>query len=62
MFYEWFFGKYYNRLGRIADALIFVSNAQRNLIVSMILHIKEKSYVTYNPILDIPYIKLKVGA
>jgi len=50
-------GKYYNRLGALADALIFVSRAQANLILSKVPHLKEKSYITYNPIPDLPLIR-----
>jgi len=50
-------GKYYNRLGTLADALIFVSRAQANLILSKVPHLKEKSYIIYNPIPDLPLIR-----
>jgi len=50
-------GKYYNRLGALADALIFVSKAQANLILSKVPHLKEKSYIIYNPIPELPFIK-----
>jgi len=50
-------GKYYNRLGALADALIFVSNAQRNLVLSKAPYVQKKSYVIYNPIPDLPLIK-----
>ncbi|MGB9826902.1 MAG: glycosyltransferase family 4 protein [Thermosphaera sp.] len=50
-------GKHYSRLGALADALIFVSHAQRNLVVSKSPHLRDKSYVIYNPIPDLPYIK-----
>ncbi len=52
-------GKNYNRLGMLADALIFVSNAQMNLVLQKAPHIKEKSYVIYNPIPDIPFVEAK---
>jgi glycosyltransferase involved in cell wall biosynthesis len=50
-------GKYYNRLGTLADALIFVSMAQANLVLSNAPHLKEKSHVIYNPIPQLPFIK-----
>jgi len=50
-------GKYYNRLGALADALIFVSRAQANLILSKAPHLKEKGYVIYNPIPELPLLK-----
>ncbi|MEM1724611.1 MAG: glycosyltransferase family 4 protein [Desulfurococcaceae archaeon] len=49
-------GKYYNRLVMLADAIIFVSRAQMNLVLSRIRHIK-KSYVVYNPIPNLPLVK-----
>jgi glycosyltransferase involved in cell wall biosynthesis len=52
-----FLGKYYNRLGSLADALIFVSRAQANLIFSKAPHLKVKSHVIYNPIPELPFIK-----
>ncbi|QOR94775.1 hypothetical protein IMZ38_02275 [Thermosphaera chiliense] len=51
------FGKYYNKLGIMADALIFVSRAQMNLIHSLIPYIKDKSYLIYNPIPNYSLIK-----
>ncbi|MEM3979837.1 MAG: glycosyltransferase family 4 protein [Ignisphaera sp.] len=50
-------GKYYNRICLMADALVFVSNAQRELVLSRIPYIARKSYVINNPIPDIPLIK-----
>jgi len=50
-------GKYYNRLGILADALIFVSHAQANLILSKAPYLKEKSHIIYNPIPELPFIK-----
>jgi len=50
-------GRYYNKWGTLADALIFVSNAQANLVLSKVPQIKEKSRVIYNPIPNIPYIE-----
>jgi len=50
-------GRYYNKWGMLADALIFVSNAQANLVLSKVPQIKEKSHVIYNPIPSIPYVK-----
>ena len=52
-----FIGQHYYQLGKFADAFIFVSNAQRNLILSKIPEIKEKSCVIFNPIPPIPLIK-----
>ncbi|MEM1510905.1 MAG: glycosyltransferase family 4 protein [Ignisphaera sp.] len=53
------FGKYYNRLGRIADALIFVSKAQMELFLSRVPSLRDKSYVIYNPIPDRPLVKAR---
>jgi len=50
-------GKHYNRLGVLADALIFVSNAQMNLVLSKVPNIRRKSYVIYNPIPNDPLIR-----
>jgi len=50
-------GRYYNRLGTLADALIFVSMAQANLVLSNAPYLKEKSHVIYNPIPQLPFIK-----
>jgi glycosyltransferase involved in cell wall biosynthesis len=50
-------GKLYNMLAAFADALIFVSKAQANLILSKAPHLKEKSHVIYNPIPELPFIK-----
>jgi glycosyltransferase involved in cell wall biosynthesis len=50
-------GKYYNMLAAFADALIFVSRAQANLVLSKAPRLKEKSYVIYNPIPELPFIK-----
>ena len=52
-----FLGKYYNMLATFADALIFVSKAQANLVLSKVPHLKEKSHVIYNPIPELPFIK-----
>lgn len=52
-----FLGKHYNRIATRADALIFVSNAQMNLIVQRVPHIRKKSYVIYNPIPNDPLIR-----
>lgn len=52
-----FIGKYYSKLAKIADALIFVSKAQRNLVLSKIPSLREKSYVVYNPLPDTPLAK-----
>lgn len=51
------FGKHYSKLARSADVLIFVSKAQMELILSEIPSLKEKSYMIYNPIPDLPYVK-----
>lgn len=50
-------GKHFNHIAMYADALIFVSNAQMNLVVPRIPHIKKKSYVIYNPIPNYPLIR-----
>ncbi len=50
-------GKFYNRVGALGDALIFVSNAQRDLVLSAIPRLREKSYMIYNPISDLQLIK-----
>lgn len=52
-----FLGRYYSRLGRMADVFIFVSKAQRNLVLSKIPNIRDRSYVIYNPLPDIPLIE-----
>lgn len=49
-------GKHYCRLGSLADAIIFVSNAQADLVLSKIPQLKEKSYQIYNPLPDRPLI------
>ncbi|MCR8501755.1 MAG: glycosyltransferase family 4 protein [Candidatus Korarchaeota archaeon] len=54
---EELFGKYYNKLGRMADALIFVSKAQRDLVLSKIPKLRDKSYVIHNPLPNIPLVK-----
>lgn len=43
-------GKFYNKLGKTADAIIFVSKAQRNLVLSQIPALQEKSNLIYNPL------------
>lgn len=50
-------GKHYNRLGRLVDAIIFVSRAQMDLALSTNPSLKRKSYVIYNPIPNLPLIK-----
>ncbi|MEM2704256.1 MAG: glycosyltransferase family 4 protein [Candidatus Bathyarchaeia archaeon] len=52
-----FFGRYYNRLAEVADASIFVSKAQMELVLSKIPSLRDKSHVVYNPLPDIPLIK-----
>jgi glycosyltransferase involved in cell wall biosynthesis len=52
-----FLGKHYNRIAMHADALIFVSNAQMNLVVQRVPHIRKKSYAIYNPIPNDPLIR-----
>ena len=47
-------GRYYRTLGYLADSFIFVSNAQRDLVLSKAPCIKEKSSMIYNPIPSIP--------
>lgn len=49
-------GKCYKILGTFADAIVFVSNAQRDLVLSEVPSIKEKSYVIYNPIPSDPLV------
>lgn len=51
------FGKHYSKLAMLADALIFVSKSQANLVLSIIPHIKERSYIIYNPIPDLPFVR-----
>lgn len=53
------FGRYYNKLGMLADAIIFVSEAQRDMVLSKIPVIKEKSYMLYNPIPNRPLVEAK---
>ena len=43
-------GRHYSGLGTLADALIFVSNEQLDLVVSRIPHVRKKSHLIYNPI------------
>jgi glycosyltransferase involved in cell wall biosynthesis len=50
-------GKHYSMLAAFADALIFVSKAQANLVLSKVPHLKEKSHVIHNPIPELPFIK-----
>jgi len=50
-------GKHYNRLSMLADALVFVSRAQMNLVFSKVPHLKEKSHMIYNPIPNLPFVK-----
>jgi len=38
-----FLGKYYNRLGMLADALVFVSKAQMNLVLSKVPYVRNKA-------------------
>ncbi|MEM1646306.1 MAG: glycosyltransferase family 4 protein [Ignisphaera sp.] len=52
-------GKRYNKLGSLADALIFVSKTQRELVLSRFPSLKNKSYVVYNPIPYLPLIEAK---
>ncbi|MEM3503088.1 MAG: glycosyltransferase family 4 protein, partial [Nitrososphaeria archaeon] len=52
-----FIGKHYNRLGKIADVLIFVSKTQMELTLSKNPSLRDKSHVIYNPIPNIPLIK-----
>ena len=54
-------GKFYTRLGTLADALIFVSNAQRNLVLSIAPNLRNKSYMIYNPIPNLPFINAERG-
>jgi glycosyltransferase involved in cell wall biosynthesis len=43
------FSKYYIAAGLLADAFVFVSNAQMNLVLSRLPQIKNKGRVIYNP-------------
>lgn len=52
-------GKYHSKLGMMADALIFVSKTQMELILSKVPNLKSKSYVIYNPIPICPLIKTR---
>ncbi|MEM2045601.1 MAG: glycosyltransferase family 4 protein [Candidatus Bathyarchaeia archaeon] len=52
-----FFGKYYSGLAKVADALIFVSKAQMELVLSKIPRLRGKSHVIYNPIPSLPLIR-----
>jgi len=51
-----FAGQFYNRMGLLGDILIFVSNAQRSLVISNVPSLKEKSCMIYNPIPNIPIV------
>lgn len=53
-------GNSYNRLGLSADAFIFVSKRQMELILQFLPFVKEKSHLIYNPIPEIPLIEKKL--
>jgi glycosyltransferase involved in cell wall biosynthesis len=42
-----------------ADALVFVSNAQRKLFLKHTPNLPHQSYVIYNPLPDIPYVPIE---
>jgi len=50
-------GDFCRRLSVLADAIIFVSKTQRDLVLSKIPMIKEKSYTIYNPIPNRPLVE-----
>jgi glycosyltransferase involved in cell wall biosynthesis len=52
-------GRLYSRLASYADAVIFVSKKQREIVLRHIPHIAGKSYVLYNPIPSINYVAMK---
>jgi glycosyltransferase involved in cell wall biosynthesis len=54
-------GKFYNKIGTLGDALIFVSKAQRDLVLSQMPSLREKSYVIHNPIPDTSPISAESG-
>jgi glycosyltransferase involved in cell wall biosynthesis len=54
-------GKFYNKIGMLSDVLIFVSKAQRDLVLSEAPSLREKSYVIHNPIPDTPLITAESG-
>lgn len=54
-----FIGKFYSKIGTLADVLVFVSQAQMDLAISVNPSIKEKSVLIYNPIPDVPLIPAK---
>jgi glycosyltransferase involved in cell wall biosynthesis len=51
------FGKHINRLLTAADALVFVSDAQMQLSMSVCAGFEEKSYMVYNPIPNCPLVR-----
>jgi len=59
VFMNEFIGKFYNKIGTLADVLVFVSQAQMDLAISVNPSIKEKSVLIYNPIPDVPLIPAK---
>jgi len=52
-------GKGFLNLVMLADALVFVSNAQRDLFLKHAPNLPRQSYVIYNPLPDIPYIPVE---
>ena len=52
-------GRYYNQLGIFADAFVFVSKAQMNLVLSKFPQLRDKSRLIYNPRPDLPMIETK---
>ncbi|MEM2742064.1 MAG: glycosyltransferase, partial [Nitrososphaeria archaeon] len=55
-------GEHYSKLGLFADAIVFVSRAQMNLVLSSSPYIRDKSHLVYNPIPNVPLIKArKIG-
>jgi glycosyltransferase involved in cell wall biosynthesis len=51
------FGKHINRMLTSADALVFVSEAQMQLSLSVSSGFEEKSHMVYNPIPDCPIVR-----
>ncbi len=49
-------GQFYQQIGELGDALIFVSKVQRDLVLSKNPNLREKSYVISNPLPNIPFI------
>ncbi len=56
-----FVGKFYNQLGAYGDALIFVSNAQKELVLSKNPSLSDKSHVISNPLPNTPFTSAEHG-